>query len=133
MSEERITASQMTIYMRLSEARIWLPMSVMEPGVVYHIHARNALLGIWIPAESGFIIRRTKFEQTSLFVEHHWDTGEPYGTAKPFARVADEPVLDLANAAALRACLDRLDARWPFADQLRLADAGLSALPPRSA
>lgn len=49
----------------------------------YIIKARNAFIGFYNKEDSSFDILRTKFGRTSLSKEYHWDTGAPYGSAKP--------------------------------------------------
>jgi len=58
---------------------------------VYEIIARNAGYGIWVAEEKGFIISRFKWSDNFLFVEHHWDTGPPHGTAKPWKDLGRAP------------------------------------------
>lgn len=60
-------------------------------GVLYRIHCRNSNCGIWIPKESGFQIARTKFGSSFLTIEYHWDTGPPYGTARPYVMLEPLP------------------------------------------
>jgi hypothetical protein len=77
-------------------AHWWLPMSTLQEGALYVIDARNAFLGVWQANVSGFQIARPLFEPRPggrrmvwhqrghyPFVEYHWDTGEPLGTARP--------------------------------------------------
>jgi len=66
-----------------------VPIEKCRTGVLYKIHCRNSNCGIWRPEERGFEIARTKFDSTYLFVEYHWDTGQPFGTARPY-EVLDE-------------------------------------------
>ena len=62
----------------------YLSIALMQAGMAYAIWARNAYVGIWLPEAQGFLISRYKMDPTPfLFVEYHWDTGEPCGTAKP--------------------------------------------------
>lgn len=67
----------------------YLQISSLSDGCIYLVHARNSHLGIWDAAANGFVILREKFGQVSLAVEYHWDTGAPFGTAKPFSRISD--------------------------------------------
>ena len=75
-----------------------------QDGYLYRIDARNASLGIWDAEKKGFVIRRTQYEKTFLWMEFHWDA--PLGTAKPLevlekATCADdvtEQFVYLANA-----------------------------------
>lgn len=62
----------------------YLSISQLEDGMAYAIWARNAYVGVWLAKENGFLISRYKLNpEPFLFVELHWDLGEPYGTAKP--------------------------------------------------
>lgn len=62
----------------------YLPMDALCAGMAYQIWARNAYVGIWLPAVQGFLISRYKMGATPrLFVEWHWDVGKPTGTVKP--------------------------------------------------
>ena len=92
----------------------------MQVGMAYKILARNASVGIWLPEDRGFIISRYKFSTTPfLFIEYHWDTGEPYGTVKPLKLLEICPLLippksayrDEECNASLCAWLDALEAR----------------------
>lgn len=67
----------------------YLPISSLSDGCIYLVHARNSHLGIWDAAANCFVILREKFGQVSLAVEYHWDTGAPFGTAKPFVKISD--------------------------------------------
>ena len=71
---------------------------------VYLIDARNANVGIYDEEQKGFVISRHKFKSNFLFVEYHWDTGEPFGTVKPLKElfeydggVTDKEKLDYLN------------------------------------
>lgn len=59
----------------------------LKNGYLYEIDARNSQLGIWKSDLKGFIISRTKFNDTFLFMEYHYDTGPPYGTVKPVREI----------------------------------------------
>jgi hypothetical protein len=79
----------------------WMPIQSLRNNGLYVISARNAYLGIWNQSIMGFTIARERFNPLpgkngrfvwhhhgwDIFVEYHWDTGEPLGTAKPFALV----------------------------------------------
>ena len=75
-----------------------LPIEKLILGGLYHIEARNALVGIWSELDSpdpkykyGFIIPRTKFKFTFLDHEYHWDTCDRHGTAKPLQFIEQSP------------------------------------------
>lgn len=73
----------------------YLNRAQMKDGCVYAIICRNAYVGVWREHSQGFIIPRNKFGTWYLFLEYHWDTGAPYGTAKPYAFIEDCPIIDL--------------------------------------
>ena len=54
-----------------------------KDGYYYLIDARNADTGVFRSSDNAFIIARHKFGDVFLFPEFHWETGAPYGTAKP--------------------------------------------------
>jgi hypothetical protein len=71
--------------------KTWIPLEKCEDGYLYIISARNARLGVFHEQEKGFVISRFKFSINSLFVEYHWDTGEPYGTVQPIEKIEKVP------------------------------------------
>jgi hypothetical protein len=50
---------------------------------LYKIRARNSSYGVFNKDTNGFTGIREKFKIEYLFEEFHWDTGAPFGTAKP--------------------------------------------------
>jgi hypothetical protein len=89
----------------------YLPMSVMEQGALYRVRCRNSNCGIWNEEQKGFEIARTKFSESYIFVEHHWDTGAPYGTARPYEKMNKEPLVFESEAQKLEfllACREKL-------------------------
>ncbi len=62
-----------------------------EDGYLYSIDARNASIGVFRVATSGFIIPRNKFGHDYLFEEYHWDTGPPFGTVRPREKLERVP------------------------------------------
>lgn len=68
-----------------------VPIEEMQEGFAYLIDARNACVGIWESDSKGFTVARCKFGATFLATEYHWDTGAPYGTAKPFECLSEVP------------------------------------------
>ncbi len=70
-----------------------------EDGWLYYISARNASVGIFRQATSGFVIPRNKFDHDYLFEEYHWDTGPPFGTVCPLVKLERVPP-SLAGRAA---------------------------------
>jgi len=71
-----------------------LPMDEMKEGYLYKVNCRNADYGIWRASENSFVIRRTKFHSTYTFEEYHYDTGPPYGTARPLKVLELSPFKD---------------------------------------
>lgn len=100
----------------------YLGIEQMQAGMAYTIWARNAYVGVWLPDAQGFLISRYKLNPTPyLFVEYHWDTGEPLGTAKPLRPLEmcpllvppEDKYLDEKQNAALCHWLDDLETRYP--------------------
>lgn len=69
----------------------WIPLEKCKNGWAYYIHARNGKVGIFEKKEKGFRISRHKFNSNFLFVEYHWDNGEPFGTVKPISELEKVP------------------------------------------
>jgi len=65
-----------------------------QEGFLYRVHCRNSNCGIWLPKDRAIQIARTKFNSDYLFEEYHWDTGPPFGTARPLAILEPLPVLN---------------------------------------
>ena len=61
----------------------WIPMTECVHGTLYRVAARNFTIGVYTVEQQGFVGVREKFSKRFPFVEYHWDTGEPHGTAKP--------------------------------------------------
>jgi hypothetical protein len=94
----------------ISSRQTWIPLSACKDGYVYYIHARNAKVGIFNKSDNGFIISRHKFDKNFLFTEFHWDTGEPYGTAKPL-RDLNLPIISDMSSEDMLAFLNGLSER----------------------
>lgn len=60
----------------------YIPIEDCKDGYLYIIGARNSDLGVYVAKDKGFVINRFKINRHFLFVEFHWDTGSPYGTAR---------------------------------------------------
>ena len=75
----------------LNKSDKYIRENCLNKGYLYYINARNAHLGLWIPESRGFVISRFKFEKNYLFMEYHYDTGEPYGTVKPYFEIEQSP------------------------------------------
>ena len=108
--------------LRMRTSTEYLGIEPMQENMAYSIYARNAYVGIWLPEVQGFLISRYKMNPVPfLCVEYHWDTGEPYGTAKPLRplEVCPLPILpeaaynDRQQNALLCAWLDALEEREP--------------------
>lgn len=66
-----------------------------QPRHLYRLHSRNLRYGAFNPDTRGFIGIRTKFSNRYLFTEYHYDTGAPFGTARPIedlGEIADERI-----------------------------------------
>jgi hypothetical protein len=62
----------------------FIPLADCEPRRLYLIHSRNLTLGVYDPAQQGFIGVREKFGSRYLFTEMHWELGaQGFGTVKP--------------------------------------------------
>jgi hypothetical protein len=68
----------------------FIPLNRCKKGFLYKIHSRNLGVGVF-NGKDGFIGIRTKFGNKFLFTEYHWDTGAPYGTAKPLEELCSLP------------------------------------------
>lgn len=80
-------------YRYMQNSADYIGIEDMQTGMAYAIWARNAYVGIWLPHSRGFLISRYKLSPTPyLFVEHHWDIGEPHGTAKPLRQLGICPL-----------------------------------------
>ena len=71
-----------------------IPIKECKDNHLYIIKARNASIGIFNEKDSSFTISRTKFSSNYLFDEYHWDTGEPYGTAKCLKELEPVPPME---------------------------------------
>jgi len=69
----------------------YIMISDLKPYYLYRIHARNSRLGIYLPKEYSFLIRRHKFYNWFAFEEYHWDTGAPFGTVRPLKELEQTP------------------------------------------
>lgn len=107
---------------RMETSTVYLSVEHMQEGMAYAIWARNAYVGVWLPEEQGFLISRYKLHPVPyLFVECHWDIGEPIGTAKPLRPLeicplplrAESASRDEVKKAALCAWLDALETQYP--------------------
>lgn len=68
-----------------------IPIEQCKDGYIYFIRSRNLNSGIYRESTAGFTGEREKFGFHYLFEEYHWDTGPPFGTAKPYYEVEKAP------------------------------------------
>ncbi|MBT4446358.1 hypothetical protein HOA92_06280 [archaeon] len=54
-----------------------------QDGFLYRLNSRNLTIGIYHHDSKSFVGLRTKFKHQFIDTENHYDTGAPYGTAKP--------------------------------------------------
>ena len=52
-------------------------------------------MGVYREDRKGFVGIREKFGQQFLFMEYHWDNGEPLGTVKPLECLKRCPIENL--------------------------------------
>src|SRR5579859_7846431 len=64
----------------------YIPLSECVERVVYKIHSRNLILGVF-DGQSGFIGIREKFGYEYLFTEYHWDSSPSFGTVRPYEKL----------------------------------------------
>lgn len=69
----------------------FLKLEECKDGYLYKIHARNASYGIFRKKHEDFVILRTKFYDTFLFEEIHWDASLDFGTVRPLEEVEKSP------------------------------------------
>lgn len=69
----------------------FLSLEECKDGYLYKIHARCASYGIFREKHSDFMILRTKFYDTFLFEEIHFDASMEHGTAKPLKEIEKSP------------------------------------------
>ena len=110
-------------FRKMASSTDYLAMGALHPGTAYAIWARNAYVGIWMPADRGFLISRFKMDATPrLTLELHWDTGKPLGTAKPLRLLECCPMIFTECSAkeisgqeeqALCTWLDALETKHP--------------------
>jgi hypothetical protein len=109
-----LTEKEVKAFMCLTKSDAYLGMDELEDGRLYLVNCRNAYLGIWLASEKEFAIRRSKLGRVYIFHERHWDTGEPYGTAKPYILLPDFVPKD-----GLLDFLARMESAIPFGEACR--------------
>ena len=57
--------------------------------VVYRLVSRHLRLGVFCAAKRSFLGMREKFGARFAAAEYHWETGPPFGTAKPQEELPD--------------------------------------------
>jgi hypothetical protein len=60
-----------------------IPMEACVERRLYRLHSRNLRTGVWASEHKGFIGVREKFGHRYPSIEYHWETGAPFGTARP--------------------------------------------------
>jgi hypothetical protein len=56
---------------------------------LYRLRSRNLRLGVFCAARRSFLGMRTKFGTRFAAEEFHWETGPPFGTARPREALPD--------------------------------------------
>ena len=69
----------------------YLRLGELEEGCLYCLEARGSSAGIWVSEQRGFELARTELWKDSIEVEFHYDTGPPFGTAKPYQVIEVAP------------------------------------------
>lgn len=67
----------------------WISLENCVIGDLYKLDSRNLKWGLFTDNHS-FRGMRTKFGEKFLDEEYHYDTGPPYGTAKPIQHIPKE-------------------------------------------
>lgn len=79
----------------LYEITEYIPLDKCKNRWLYRIASRNLKAGVFRKDKNGFVGIREKFGLEFLFVEFHWDTGEPHGTVKPLEQLKRCPIENL--------------------------------------
>lgn len=66
-----------------------IPMEACKDRQPYRLRSRNLRLGVYSAATHGFLGIREKFGSRFLAEEFHWETGAPFGSAKPLEELPD--------------------------------------------
>jgi hypothetical protein len=75
----------------------YIPLNDCKHGTVYRLTSRNLICGVFNEKTKGFVGLREKFDRIFLFTEFHWDTGPPFGTAKPQKELILCPIEELSE------------------------------------
>ena len=62
---------------------MWIPIEQCYHRRLYLVDARNFRIAVYSAENRSFFGIRTKWKRRYVDLEYHWDTGGPYGTAKP--------------------------------------------------
>lgn len=110
-------------FRKMESSTDYLAMDALHSGMAYAIWARNAYVGVWMPAEQGFLISSYKMDATPrLTLELHWDSGQPLGTVKPLRflercpmKLTEYPAKKVASQGEQAFCtwLDALETKYP--------------------
>lgn len=60
-----------------------IPLAQCGDRVLYRLQARNLRLGVFCAERKAFVGLREKFGARFAAEEFHWETGAPFGTARP--------------------------------------------------
>lgn len=120
---------------KMRESTDYLGIGDLKDQYSYKIYARNAYVGVWVKSESAFLISRYKVGSNPyLFLELHWDTGEPFGSVKPLELIEKYPFeikghYDDCETEEILKYLDNLEENNPIIDGINsLQKRRLSAI-----
>ena len=66
-----------------------IPIDECVDGALYEVNGRNMNYGIYDAENKSFHYMRYKLGTVFPFDEYHYDTGPPYGTAKPHVKLIE--------------------------------------------
>jgi len=72
-----------------------IPLARCRHGYLYLLRSRNLVSGVFDEGTKGFVGIRSKLGSKRLFIEYHYETGAPFGTAHPVKEVGPYPVKNL--------------------------------------
>ena len=73
-----------------AQEAVMIPMEACQDRQLYRLRSRNLRLGVYSAATHGFLGIREKFGARFAAEEYHWDTGPPFGTAKPLEELLEQ-------------------------------------------
>jgi len=88
----------------------FIALEACKDRFLYRLNSRNLGLGVFNKKTSGFVGIREKFGARYLATEYHYDTGAPYGTARPLEELEEAPA-DLEIVDLLKGSVDGVTAR----------------------